>query len=272
MAVTQEEAALERQEPPSPVVGVDVFGNPVTAADVAPLTANGAPPEEGSAFEPSSPGEQLAYDENGGEMVVGGPAEPLVPEKQQRFYNEAEFAGSEWKIGILWRDTSEIDVTWFRCKPDGDSEWGYGFGSDGKWRVEDGAFITITRDFPLGWHGRRLFSARLGDDENYIEGVVRGWKPWEPASVMGRFQAIRLGVERPNPPPWLDDDEDEDDDSAAAALPSGDEDFAAATSDGAESSDGDAAAPDAADVSHGESAAADSAVGSTPPPSGGTPP
>ena len=161
------------------VVGVDIWGDPVTAADMVPI----APVEE-------------------------------VPTPVKK-YTVKDFAGSEWKIGIYWRDDDKLEVTWFRIQGDGTSQWGFGFDASGKWKMDDGVFITFTREFLLGWNGRRLFSAKIGDDPNYLEGVVRGWKPWEPASIMGTWQAIRLGVDRPRPAPWLLDDDDPDDPDVA---------------------------------------------------------
>ena len=52
-----------------------------------------------------------------------------------------------------------------------------------------GPILTLTREFPLGWGGKRLFSARIDPAKPvYLEGIVRGWKPWEPATVMGLWQ------------------------------------------------------------------------------------
>ena len=33
------------------------------------------------------------------------------------------------------------------------------------------------------------------DDYYFLEGAVRGWKPWAAADVRGQWQGIRLGVE-----------------------------------------------------------------------------
>jgi len=148
-------------------VGVDIWGNPVSEEELADLTA------------------------------------PRPAEAEKR-YTRSDLAGSEWKVGINWRDSDKIDVSWFRLKADGASEWGFFIGGQGRWKMDDGLFVTVSQDYFLGWNGKRLFSAKIGNDPNYLEGVIRGWKPWEPAAVMGRWQAIRLGVERPNPPPWHD--------------------------------------------------------------------
>ena len=165
------ETAVETTEKEG--LGVDMWGEPVTANDMVPLDLD--PPAVDSAAPP-------------------------------KVYSEADFAGSEWKIGILWRDTAKVDVTWFRCKDDKTSQWGFAIDNQGNWRVDDGLYLTVTREFLLGWHGRRLFSAKIGDDPNYLEGIIRGWKPWEPASVMGRWQAIRLNVDRKTKAPWLENE------------------------------------------------------------------
>lgn len=153
-------------------VGVDIWGNPVSEAELAALTTPEPPPEP----------------------------EPAEPKK----FEAADFAGSEWKIGVLWGEEEDIEVSWFRCKDDGKSEWGFRTGNEGRWSLDDGVYLTVTRDYFLGWNGRRIYSAKVTEDCNYLEGYVRGWKPWEPASIMGQWQAFRLGVERPNPPPWVD--------------------------------------------------------------------
>ncbi|KAH8081710.1 hypothetical protein JL720_8833 [Aureococcus anophagefferens] len=118
---------------PDDAAGVDMFGNPEPAETLAAAAA---------------------FQED-----VAGPAEAT--------YREADFVGSEWKIGVLWRDKEKIDVTW------------------------------------------RLFSARVGADGNFVEGVVRGWKPFESATIMGQWQAIRLGVEGRGAAPWFEDEEGE---------------------------------------------------------------
>lgn len=163
-------------------VGVDIWGNPVTEAELAALTA---PEPEPTPEEPEPTPE---------------PAEPEPPKR----FESADFAGSEWKIGVLWGEEQDIEVSWFRCKADGKSEWGFKQGNEGRWSLDDGVYLTVTRNYFLGWNGRRIYSAKVTDDCNYLEGYVRGWKPWEPASIMGQWQAFRLGVERPNPPPWVD--------------------------------------------------------------------
>ena len=118
----------------------------------------------------------------------------------ERTYAPADFVGSEWKLGVLWRGDDKIEVTWARCLADGSAE--FGWGTRGSWRLDEGRFLTFAREFPLGWNGKRLFSAKVGDDPDFVEGIVRGWKPFESASVMGQWQAIRLGVERKGVAPW----------------------------------------------------------------------
>jgi len=61
-----------------------------------------------------------------------------------------------------------------------------------------GPYLSFSRDFKFGWGGKRLFAAKLSRKQNevFLDGLVRGWTPLEPATVMGQFQAIRLGVNR----------------------------------------------------------------------------
>ena len=190
-ADTLDSAAADAVPPtPSPglpagAAGVDMFGTPV-AADGTPMM--GLDDDEsvaaGAPLGPDSP-------------VGGGGAAAPPPEQT---YAPADFVGSEWKLGVLWRGDDKIEVTWARCLADGSAE--FGWGTRGSWRLDEGRFLTFAREFPLGWNGKRLFSAKVGDDPDFVEGIVRGWKPFESASVMGQWQAIRLGVERKGVAPW----------------------------------------------------------------------
>lgn len=163
-----ESSSPSQEASESPIAGVDMWGNPVTEADLAPAVA-----EE----------------------------EATKPEKT---YAVQDFVGSEWKIGVVWGESERVDVSWFRLKGDGVSEWGFNVGGRGRWKLDEGKYVTVSQDYLLGWNGKRLWTAKICDDPNYLEGIIRGWKPWEPASIMGRWEAIRLGVDRPNPPPWHD--------------------------------------------------------------------
>lgn len=176
---------------PSPdgAAGVDMFGTPV-AADGTPMMV---PDDDDSVARAGAP---LAPDN----PVGGGDTAAPTPE---RTYTPADFVGSEWKLGVLWRGDDKIEVTWARCLADGSAE--FGWGTRGSWRLDEGRFLTFAREFPLGWNGKRLFSAKVGDDPDFVEGIVRGWKPFESASVMGQWQAIRLGVERKGVAPWWRD-------------------------------------------------------------------
>ena len=143
------------------------------------------------------------------EPAVAGPAAPSdAAEAPGTVYAPQDFAGSEWKVGIVWNGREDVEVTWARVSDDGEGTVQWGFGAAGQVRVDDGAFVTLTRDFPLGWGGKRLFSARI-DSDVYLEGIIRGWKPWVPADVMGQWQAYRLGVDRGGEaPPWANYDKE----------------------------------------------------------------
>ena len=189
-ADTLDSAAADAVPPtPSPglpagAAGVDMFGTPV-AADGTPMMG----PDDDDSVAAGAP--------LGPDSPVGGDA---AAPPSERTYAPADFVGSEWKLGVLWRGDDKIEVTWARCLADGSAE--FGWGTRGSWRLDEGRFLTFAREFPLGWNGKRLFSAKVGDDPDFVEGIVRGWKPFESASVMGQWQAIRLGVERKGVAPW----------------------------------------------------------------------
>ena len=170
---------------PAGAAGVDMFGTPV-AADGTPMMG----PDDDDSVAAGAP---LGPDSPVGEGDAAAPP-------PERTYAPADFVGSEWKLGVLWRGDDKIEVTWARCLADGSAE--FGWGTRGSWRLDEGRFLTFAREFPLGWNGKRLFSAKVGDDPDFVEGIVRGWKPFESASVMGQWQAIRLGVERKGVAPW----------------------------------------------------------------------
>ncbi|KAJ1455195.1 hypothetical protein M885DRAFT_617350 [Pelagophyceae sp. CCMP2097] len=196
-------------------VGVDMFGEPVYEDDMA---------RDAAAADAISDAEleAMAVAEGRG---ANWWAEASAADDDDAPVEEAEEAavydldGSEWKVGILWNGKKKIDVTWIRCNPGGVARWG--LPAEGKWKVEDGNYATFSRDFFGGWNGKRLLSARLQGDGNYLSGYVRGWKPWDTASVLGQFQAIRLGVDRSaEDAPWL---AEQPEPAAGAAKLEGDE-------------------------------------------------
>jgi len=194
---------LVPKELPEGAVGVDMFGTPVDS-DGVPLDAAGAPapPAEENVLE-EYPALAALERETAPLAEDSDMAAAVAPAPPAKTYPASDFFGSEWKIGVLWRDKKAIDVTWVRCREDGTAE--FGWGAEGRWKLDDGCFLTFTRDFPLGWNGKRLFSARVGEDPNFVEGVVRGWKPFESASVMGQWQGIRLGVKDRGVAPWMEE-------------------------------------------------------------------
>lgn len=153
-----------------------------------------------------SSSQEIGVDMWGNAVTEADMEEVRTEEKEEvpKTYRRSDFAGSEWKIGVNWRDSERIDVSWFRIKSDGTTQWGFNIGSQGQWKMDEGLYLTVSQDYLFGWNGKKLYSAKISEDLNYLEGIVRGWKPWEPASVMGRWQAVRLGVDRPNLPPWAD--------------------------------------------------------------------
>lgn len=132
---------------------------------------------------------------------------------------EADFYNSEWKIGTLWDNSNNIDETWFRCVvKEGDfgavefiAVWGD--GSRGKWNFDAASqFFSISKDSYGGWLGKKIWAGTV-DDYYYMQGTIRGWNPISPASVLGQWQAKRLGVDREEAgiAPWFQSEEDDDD-------------------------------------------------------------
>jgi hypothetical protein len=90
----------------------------------------------------------------------------------------ADIEGSEWKMAIQWFDddgnpkgNESPQETWVRFKKDFEAEWGV--GARGLWSL-DGEFLSVSRDFVLGWGGKRIFSCKLSRKQNeaFLEGMV----------------------------------------------------------------------------------------------------
>eukprot|EP00956_Cyclotella_meneghiniana_P007427 scaffold10121_cov64-Cyclotella_meneghiniana.AAC.7 len=124
-------------------------------------------------------------------------------EEEFETLTERDFYNTEWKIGTLIdnkpRDPKSIDTTWVRLTTteEGTNKATWGDGSQGKWTVDvPSQYFSISK-------------------ETFGEGTVRGWSPIRlpclfcattlltlfanssyasPASVVGQWQAIRLGV------------------------------------------------------------------------------
>lgn len=119
---------------------------------------------------------------------------------------EAEFAGSEWLVGTNWDSRSDvIEETWVRLVVDEDGKnlcyWGD--KSEGKWSLDVASqFLSISKE---SFFGKQIW-AGVVDDYYFLQGTVRGWTYLQPASVLGQWQARRLGVdpEEAGVAPWFE--------------------------------------------------------------------
>jgi hypothetical protein len=151
-------------------------------------------------------------------------------EEEFELLTERDFYNTEWKIGTLMDDKprlpKSIDTTWVRLitTEDGTNKAIWGDGANGKWTIDvPSQFFSISKESFGGWLGKRIWAGTI-NDFYYLEGTVRGWSPISPASVVGGWQAIRLGIvegervteEERGVAPWFetsaDDDDDDDDD------------------------------------------------------------
>lgn len=124
---------------------------------------------------------------------------------------EADFFNSEWKIGTLWNNKKDIDLTWVRLTLDGDQNVAiWGDGNKGKWKIDEPSqFFSISKETFGGWGGKKIWAGPILD-YYFLDGSVRGWNPLLPASVLGQWQMIRLGVEEEErgTAPWFEEDEE----------------------------------------------------------------
>lgn len=120
--------------------------------------------------------------------------------------NESEFLGSEWLVGTVMDNRPErIVETWVRLATDRDGKnvaiWGD--KSEGNWNFDVAAqFLSITKNSLVG----KNIWAGVVDDYYFTRGTVRGWNFFSPASVVGQWQAKRLGVDddEAGVAPWFD--------------------------------------------------------------------
>jgi len=140
--------------------------------------------------------------------AVSGPI-PMIDEDDEELewveeefetLTERDFYNTEWKIGTLIdnkpRDPKSIDTTWVRLTTteEGTNKATWGDGSQGKWTVDvPSQYFSISKETFGGFFGKKIWAGNI-DDFYYLEGTVRGWSPISPASVVGQWQAIRLGV------------------------------------------------------------------------------
>ena len=134
---------------------------------------------------------------------------------------EAEFQGSEWLVGTVM-DSRQDDIgeTWVRLAIDKDGKnvaiWGD--NSEGNWNFDvANQFLSVSKN--AVW-GKNIW-AGVVDDYYFCRGTVRGWNFFSPASVVGQWQAKRLGVEQGEAgiAPWFEQPEEE---TPAPALPEND--------------------------------------------------
>mmetsp|Transcript_22516 Transcript_22516/g.25634 ORF Transcript_22516/g.25634 Transcript_22516/m.25634 type:complete len:247 (+) Transcript_22516:169-909(+) len=126
---------------------------------------------------------------------------------------ENDFYDSEWKVGTLMEGQNKIEETWARLVvKDGEFVCVWGDGASGKWNFDTASqFLSMTKDTIGGWLGKRIWAGTT-DDYYYVEGTIRGWSPISPASVIGQWQARRLGVDKDEAgiAPWFQDEEEEE--------------------------------------------------------------
>ena len=126
---------------------------------------------------------------------------------------EADFYGSEWKVGTVMDGKEKIEETWCRLiVQEGEFIAVWGDGSKGTWKFDIASqFLSMTKDSFGGWLGKKLWAGNA-DDFYYLQGTVRGWSPISPANVVGQWQAKRLGIEQDEAgvAPWFEEDEEED--------------------------------------------------------------
>ncbi len=129
---------------------------------------------------------------------------------------EQDFYNSEWKVGTVMEGANKIDTTWCRCVvKDGEFVAVWGDNSKGKWNFDAASqFFSISKDSWGGWFGKKIWAGSV-EDYYFMEGTVRGWSPISPASVVGQWQAKRLGVDpdEAGTAPWFERLADGDEES-----------------------------------------------------------
>mmetsp|Transcript_17924 Transcript_17924/g.43107 ORF Transcript_17924/g.43107 Transcript_17924/m.43107 type:complete len:250 (+) Transcript_17924:67-816(+) len=146
-------------------------------------------------------------------------------EEEFELLTESDFYNTEWKLGTLMegkpRSAESIDTTWVRLVTNdmGENLAIWGDDAKGKWTVDvPSQFFSISKESFGGWFGKQIWAGTI-EDFYYLEGTVRGWGPISPASVVGQWQAVRLGVvdgdrvsvEERGEAPWFEMKEDEGD-------------------------------------------------------------
>eukprot|EP00531_Pseudo-nitzschia_arenysensis_P007787 CAMPEP_0116154110 /NCGR_PEP_ID=MMETSP0329-20121206/21603_1 /TAXON_ID=697910 /ORGANISM="Pseudo-nitzschia arenysensis, Strain B593" /LENGTH=246 /DNA_ID=CAMNT_0003651063 /DNA_START=104 /DNA_END=844 /DNA_ORIENTATION=+ len=135
---------------------------------------------------------------------------------------EAEFLGSEWLVGTVM-DSNEADIaeTWVRLATDKDGKnvaiWGD--NSEGNWSFDvANQFLNVSKNNLVG----KNIWAGVVDDFYFCRGTVRGWNFFSAASVVGQWQAKRLGVEKEEAgvAPWFEEEEEEEETEVPAMTES----------------------------------------------------
>lgn len=123
---------------------------------------------------------------------------------------ESDFVGSEWLMGTVWDNKPDkIEETWVRLVFDNDKNVAYwGDKSQGTWSLDVASqFLSMSKE---GWLGKQIWATTV-DDYYYLQGTVRGWTYWQPASVLAQWQAKRLGVDpqEAGTAPWFEEQEEQ---------------------------------------------------------------
>lgn len=124
---------------------------------------------------------------------------------------EKEFMGSEWLVGTIMDRKNKIGETWVRLATDKDGKnvaiWGD--KATGNWNFDvANQFLSVSKSAPWG----KNIWAGVVDDFYFCRGTVRGWNFISPASVVGQWQAKRLGAEKDEAgaAPWFEEEEEEE--------------------------------------------------------------
>lgn len=131
---------------------------------------------------------------------------------------EEDFVGSEWLVGTNWDDNNQqIVETWCRLAVDdkGQNVAIWGDDKQGKWSLDVASqFLAISKE---GWLGKQIWACTT-DDYYYLQGTVRGWNYLKAASVLGQWQAKRLGVdpEEAGTAPWFEEEESPSEENVAS--------------------------------------------------------
>jgi hypothetical protein len=135
--------------------------------------------------------------------------------EEYEMLKEQDFLGSEWLVGTCWENNNNnIKETWVRLATKGDKNLAvWGDNSEGTWSLDVASqFLAISKEFLWG----KQIWAGVVDDYYFVQGTVRGWTYLTPASVVGQWQAKRLGVdpEEAGTAPWFQVEDGNDDDES----------------------------------------------------------